>query len=217
MFTGIVEELGTVSKIKVTNNSMQLTLAAKNILVEVKLGDSIAVNGVCLTVTAYTDKDFSVDVMPETLKATTLGKLQQGAKVNLERALAIGGRLGGHFVSGHVDGIGIIQKVEPLANAIYYMVKLDSDLLHYCMNKGAIAVDGTSLTIFGIDGDIITLSLITHTLNHSVLGLAKVGDQVNIECDMLAKYVANLLFAKSDGLQVPTKLDQEFLIRNGFI
>lgn len=211
MFTGIIEELGRVGQIKTVKDSLQLTIKAKNILADIKLGASIAVNGVCLTVTSFNADSFNVDVMPETFRATSLAQLKPQIQVNLEPALAIGGRLGGHFVTGHVDGIGEIIKIEANNNAINYQVKLPPELLRYCLYKGSIAVDGTSLTIFALDNASIGLSLIPHTIKNSILGQKKVGDIVNIECDMLGKYVVNLVTNNTS-----TKIDNDFLKQNGF-
>ncbi len=212
MFTGIIEEIGTVSKVINKSEALELTIAAKQVLSDVKLGDSIAINGVCLTVTSFTASSFSVDVMPETFRATSLASIKNGAAVNLERALAVGGRMGGHFVTGHVDGTGEIIKIEPASNALNYTIRCDKSLLKYCILKGSIAVDGTSLTIFGLDSTTFQLALIPHTVKNSLLGQKKVGDRVNIECDMLGKYVVNMLQSHSE-----TPINQTFLQQHGFI
>lgn len=212
MFTGIIEELGRIDKINKQNKAMQITIQAQRIMHGLQLGDSIAVNGVCLTVTDFKKQSFTVDVMPETFLATTMSSEKTGSLVNLERALAIGGRLGGHFVTGHVDGVGEITAIIPLDNAMNYTIKLDSELLKYCIYRGSVAVDGTSLTIFGVDKTGIKIALIPHTIKNTVLGYKKVGDQVNIECDLLGKYVNNLLLQN-----VSPTIDQNFLLQNGFI
>ena len=160
MFTGIIEELGVVANIQRTGDSFVLTIEAKKILEDVHLGDSIAVNGVCLTVTSFTRKQFTVDVMPETVKASSLNALKRGSKVNLERAMAAGGRFGGHFVSGHIDGTGVIKSKQALENAIYYEIEAPSDILRYVIVRGSITVDGTSLTVFGVTNE--TFYFITH-------------------------------------------------------
>ncbi|WP_102029275.1 riboflavin synthase [Salirhabdus sp. Marseille-P4669] len=213
MFTGIIEELGVVKTINKAEKAIVMEIEAKEIVKDVGLGDSISVNGVCLTVTKYNDKSFLVDVMPETVNATSLEQLKVGSKVNLERAMAANGRFGGHFVSGHVDAIGTIIKKEPLANAVYYTIKVPKEYAPYFMLKGSVAIDGTSLTIFGVDEQTITISLIPHTTSHTVLGDKNEGDIVNIECDMLAKYVANIL-AKGEK---DSAINKQFLKENGFL
>lgn len=193
MFTGIIEEIGTIKKIAIKNEAMELHIKSNHILSDIKLGDSIAVNGVCLTVTSFGQDFFTVDIMPETFRATSMSTLVENSKVNLERALSIGDRLGGHFVTGHVDGTGEITSKEPIDNAVNYTIKINSELLKHCIYRGSIAIDGISLTIFGVSGDSIKLSLIPHTVTHTTLGQKMVGEKVNIECDMLSKHVANLL------------------------
>lgn len=173
MFTGIVEELGTISSMTQSGEAMKLTISANQILSDVKLGDSIAVNGICLTVTHFTTTSFTVDAMPETMKATSLRMLKPSAKVNLERAMAANGRFGGHFVTGHIDGIGTILTTKQHYNAIYYKIAISDELLRYCLHKGSVSVDGTSLTIFDIDESSITISLIPHTVSESVIGEKK--------------------------------------------
>lgn len=199
MFTGIVEEVGTVKQIKQGSESLQLQINAKKILQDVNLGDSISVNGVCLTVTNFTESTFDMDIMPETFHHTALRHLKVGSKVNLERAMSANGRFGGHFVSGHVDGIGKIVHRETRDNAEYYKIQVSPELSKYMMLKGSVSVDGTSLTIFGIENDVFTISLIPHTQEATILSTKNVGDEVNIECDMLLKYVYQLLNGKEQG------------------
>lgn len=220
MFTGIIEEIGTIQQVKSLNEAMQLTINAKIVINGVKLGDSISVDGVCLTVTAFDKNSFNVDIMPETFKATTLSLAKISSYINLERALAVGDRLGGHFVSGHIDGVGIINQIEPHSNAVYFILEVDDKLIKYCIDKGSIAIDGISLTIFKIDRNFITLSLIPHTLKHTGLGKKYVGNKVNIECDMLGKYVLNSLSKdsiNSSKIEDNSRIDESFLNRNGFI
>lgn len=194
MFTGIVEELGKVKEIKHESaNSVQLIIQASTITSDINIGDSIAVNGICLTVTDYSKESFSLDVMPETIKATSLHALDAGSPVNLERAMPANGRFGGHFVSGHIDGTGKITRKERLENAIYYDIELPEELQMYLLKKGSIAVDGVSLTIFEVNGPTFTISLIPHTVSQTVLGEKGLGDAVNIECDMLAKHVEQMI------------------------
>ncbi len=196
MFTGIIEEIGHIKKIATKNQAMELSIGATKILEDVKLGDSIAINGVCLTVTDFSKDSFSVDVMPETFRATSMATLSVGSPLNLERALAIGDRLGGHFVTGHVDGVAKITQIMPIDNAVNYTLEMDSELIKHCIFRGSIAVDGISLTIFGVTDNNIQLSLIPHTVSHTILGSKKVGEKVNIECDMLSKHVANIIDKK---------------------
>ena len=193
MFTGIIQEIGYITDISTNNEAMQITIGATKVLEDVKLGDSIAVNGVCLTVTSFTKESFCIDVMPETFRATSMAGLTVGSPLNLERSLAVGDRMGGHFVTGHVDGIAKIVEKTPLDNAVYYTLEMDKELIKYCIMKGSIAVDGISLTIYGVTDNQIKLSLIPHTVIHTILGSKNVGDIVNIECDMLSKHVANLI------------------------
>ncbi|TCP31718.1 riboflavin synthase alpha chain [Scopulibacillus darangshiensis] len=189
MFTGIIEEVGTVTSIESSGDAIVMTINAPYILEDAKLGDSIAVNGVCLTIKEMASSHFTVDLMPETVKATSLRQCGAGAKVNLERAMAADGRFGGHFVSGHVDGIGTIIKKEPKDNAVYYEIEVTEELSRYMIYKGSVTVDGTSLTIFGLREHTFTLSLIPHTLTHTILGEKIPGDIVNIETDMVGKYL----------------------------
>ncbi|HLR61470.1 MAG TPA: riboflavin synthase [Lentibacillus sp.] len=194
MFTGIIEEKGTIKQIKqVSEKSIQMTIESANVLEDVQVGDSISINGICLTVTAFSDTSFEVDVMPETMKATSLQMLAEGSNVNLERSMSANGRFGGHFVSGHVDGVGTIVRKEKKENAIYYDVEMPDELAIYFIMKGSVAVDGVSLTVFGISGSTFTLSLIPHTVSETILGDKGKNDIVNIECDMLAKHVKNML------------------------
>ncbi|MCM3764308.1 riboflavin synthase [Neobacillus niacini] len=217
MFTGIIEEIGVITNIQRTGSSFVLTIGAKKILEDVHLGDSIAVNGVCLTVTSFTGNRFTVDVMPETVKATSLQSLTRGSKVNLERAMAAGGRFGGHFVSGHIDGTGIIKRKESHENAVYYEIEAAPELLQYVILRGSIAVDGTSLTVFGVSDDNFTLSLIPHTLSETVLGQKGPGDIVNLECDMIGKYVGHFLKNQSRNPQKSKSgITASFLEENGF-
>lgn len=194
MFTGIIEEKGTIKQIEqVSKKSIQLTIDALKVMEDIHVGDSIAVNGICLTVTDFSDDAFQVDVMPETMKATSLRMLEEGSQVNLERSMPADGRFGGHFVSGHVDGTGTIIRKKKQENAIYYDIKVPDELAIYMMTKGSIAVDGISLTIFGVNESTVTISLIPHTVSETILGDKNGGDIVNIECDMLAKHVENIL------------------------
>lgn len=213
MFTGIVEEMGEIETIKqVSPQAVILEIRADKIMADVSHGDSIAVNGICLTVTAFTSDSFQVDVMPETVKATSLNRLAAGSNVNLERSIPANGRFGGHFVSGHVDSTGKITGKQERENAIYYTIAIPEALAIYFMKKGSVAVDGISLTVFEHTADSFTVSLIPHTVAETVLGVKDVGDIVNVECDMLAKYVGKMLGkpGKSENIS------KDFLTANGF-
>ncbi|KGX93813.1 riboflavin synthase subunit alpha [Pontibacillus halophilus JSM 076056 = DSM 19796] len=214
MFTGIIEELGKVESIREGNEALELTVQASTVLEDVSLGDSIAVNGVCLTVTHFSSHEARFDVMPETYKATSLRELKKGSEVNLERSMAAGGRFGGHMVTGHVDGVGTIVQKERESNAVYYDIRLPDELMSYFVYKGSVAVDGTSLTVFGVKSNTITISLIPHTMEHTVLGHKGVGDTVNIETDLIGKYVVNLLSNSSHGKE--SNVTEQFLKDNGF-
>lgn len=213
MFTGIVEELGMIQAVTRSGHAFQFRISCKKVLEEVAIGDSIAVNGVCLTVATFTKTDFVVDVMPETVKATTMQTLEVGNVVNLERAMATNGRFGGHFVSGHVDGIGKILKIRQVENAIYLDIKAEEHLQKYLIDKGSVTVDGTSLTVFGVTEMGFVISLIPVTQSDSVIGQKRIGDLVNIECDMLAKYMEKLMTNK----QKTGNITAEMLTENGFL
>ncbi|WP_404403349.1 riboflavin synthase [Jeotgalibacillus malaysiensis] len=211
MFTGLIEEVGTVHNLQKGKNSMILTIECYKILDDAKIGDSISINGVCLTVTDLSAHQFSVDVMPETMKSTTLHELKKGSKVNLERAMAAVGRFGGHFVSGHVDGTGVIQSMKREENAIYIYIQVPEELIKYFMMKGSVAVDGTSLTVFDVQKNAFMISLIPQTADDTIIASKSPGSIVNIECDMIAKYVQNLIQPQSTGI------DESYLRENGFM
>lgn len=209
LFTGIIEEIGVITSIQRKPRALEITIRAKNVLDDVKRGDSISVNGVCLTVSSFTNELFVVDVIPETFNSTTLSLLKVNSKVNLERAMAAKGRFGGHFVSGHVDGIGVIRSIKKETNAISKKIELNPTLMKYMMVKGSVSIDGTSLTVFHVERTSITISLIPTTQSDSLLGQKGIGEKVNIECDMLAKY--------SERLQTSsTNMSKEWLQEQGF-
>ncbi len=216
MFTGIIEEVGSIEQIKQTGEAIVMTIASKQLLTDVHLGDSIAVNGVCLTVTAFDKERFSVDLMPETVRNTSLRHLTRGSKVNLERAMAANGRFGGHFVSGHVDGIGEIVKKQRQDNAVYYEIKVSDDLRKYIVVKGSIAIDGTSLTVFNVTDDSFIISIIPHTLQETIIGLKGPGDIVNIECDMIGKYIEQFINQRFTQSNNKSTLTASFLEEHGF-
>lgn len=215
MFTGIVEEIGTVSAIRPGSNSLQLSIRCTTVLSDVKKGDSIAVNGVCLTVSGFSSNQFTADVMPETVKATTLQALRLGSLVNLERAMAANGRFGGHIVSGHVDGRGEIVSIRQKENAVYMEISAAADLLKYFIPKGSVTVDGTSLTVFEVTQKGFIISLIPVTQEASIVGRKRTGDQVNVECDMFAKYIERLMTTNkgnsTGGLTMDTLATSGFL------
>lgn len=212
MFTGIIEDIGTVKTLQSDRRSMEITVISPKIVADVKLGDSIAVNGVCLTVTHYNDQELTMDVMPETVKATNLQQLTVGNAVNLERAMPANGRFGGHFVSGHVDGVGKILRKRPMANAVYIDIELSEDLTSYCIPKGSITIDGTSLTLFHVEKNSVTVSLIPHTYKETVLGIKNVGALVNIETDLVGKYIIHQL----KGSQQSSTITKDYLAKHGF-
>ncbi|WP_175991337.1 riboflavin synthase [Bacillus sp. Marseille-Q1617] len=216
MFTGIIEEIGKINKIKKSASSMILTITAKKVLKDVHIGDSISVNGVCLTVTSFTESRFQVDVMPETFEATTLRSLSAGSHVNLERAMAAGGRFGGHFVNGHVDGIGTIKRLEQVENAVYVEISIPKELSPFFIMKGSVAIDGTSLTVFGLSDDSITVSLIPQTRGDTILGHKKTGDMVNLECDVMAKYFHRFYEQAQRKKSSSSNISYEFLNQHGF-
>jgi riboflavin synthase len=217
MFTGIVEEMGSIKQIAQKGNTLSLSIYAKKIMPDLKVGDSISVNGVCLTVTNFMDDFFRVDVMPETFKATSLSTIKEGTKVNLERAMSANGRFGGHFVTGHVDGVGKILRKTPKENAIYYDIQISDQYRHLSLHKGSIAIDGISLTLFDVSSSHITVSLIPHSANETVLGYKKAGDFVNLEFDMIAKYLYRFYQIGDDKTSAIQGIDQDFLKQNGFM
>lgn len=214
MFTGIVEEIGTVHSILPGAQSLKLVIEAKMVLQDVQHGDSIAVNGVCLTVTHFTTTRFHADVMPETFHATSLRTLRRGSKVNLERAMTVNGRFGGHFVSGHVDAVGEIISKHHVENAIYVTISIPSSLDLYMLSKGSVALDGTSLTLFDVQPSHITVSLIPHTQEVTILATKDVGELVNVECDLLAKYVGKMI---QQPKRNESSITFDFLDQHGFL
>ena len=209
MFTGIVEEVGHVASVRTKPQAMELTISCALILEDIKRGDSISINGVCLTVSTFDSSTFTVDVIPETVKSSTMISLKAGGRVNLERAMPANGRFGGHFVSGHIDGVGTIRSVKKEANAVTKTIELNPQLMKYMMLKWSIAVDGTSLTIFALGHNTVTISLIPTTQEDSLLGEKGIGDKVNIECDLLAKYTERVQTAEP-------KINRSWLAENGF-
>ncbi|MDR3589791.1 MAG: riboflavin synthase [Negativicutes bacterium] len=216
MFTGLVEELGKVKTVVKGAMSVRLTVSARTILGDVKLGDSIAVNGTCLTVVDYSDSWFTADVMPETVDRTALAGLKAGDSVNLERTLRVGDRLGGHIVNGHVDGVGTIRSKQQRDNAIVFRIEASAEVLRYIVKKGSVAIDGISLTVVDTGPDWFTVSLIPHTASVTTLGTKGPGDPVNLENDIIGKYVEKLMSPGPAESGQQKGLTADFLQKNGF-
>ncbi len=214
MFTGIVEEIGAIRRVARGAKSSVLTIGAQTILADVALGDSIAVNGVCLTVTSFTQEAFTADVMHETLNRSSLGTLRPGSSVNLERAMAANGRFGGHIVSGHIDGTGTVSEIRRDDNAIWYTIQAGERLMRYIVEKGSIAIDGISLTVAAVERNFFKVSIIPHTASQTTLSQRKTGDIVNLENDCIGKYVEKLLFGEKE--LSPSGITKEFLQKFGY-
>lgn len=216
MFTGIVEEIGTVQSVLKGVKSAKIVIRAQKVLEDVKLGDSISTNGVCLTVTDFTSHSFAVDVMAETMARSNLKSLVPGSKVNLERALRLGDRLGGHLVSGHIDGVGIIKDFEKEDNAVWVSVGAPPEILKYVIYKGSIAIDGISLTVAYVDGHVLKVSVIPHTREVTTLLTKSIGDEVNLECDMIGKYIEKFLTFQGPAAPA-SRINLDFLAQHGFL
>lgn len=214
IFTGIIEEMGKVLKIEKGRESFQISIKASEVVKDLKLGDSIAINGVCLTAIEFDSNYFKADVMPETLHHTSLKNLRNGDQVNLERAIRVGDRLGGHLVQGHVDGIGIIREKQKKDIATIIRIKAPLSVLNYTVSKGSIAIDGISLTIVDVGNDSFSVSLIPHTGLITTLGFKKIGDEVNLESDIIGKYIEK--FIKLDNKEASSNISMNFLSKHGF-
>lgn len=217
MFTGIVEEIGKVQSIRRGEKSSTLTISASFVLETTLIGDSICTNGVCLTVTKINNNSFEADVMAETLRRSNLGVLKIGSHVNLERALTLDKRLGGHLVSGHIDGVGEIISREKEDNAVWITIKASPDILKFIIEKGSIAIDGISLTVAYVDEYVFKVSIIPHTGTNTTLLDKLQGETVNLECDQLGKYVEKLLGLQKQENVVNNRINEDFLKINGFI
>lgn len=193
MFTGIIEEVGTIKSISNLGRETRIVIQASKILMNTAIGDSIAVNGICLTVTDMADDNFTADVMPETLRRSNLANLSPRSQVNLERALKLSSRLGGHIVSGHIDGTGVLLSAAKEQNAIVMRIRADANLLRYMVEKGSVALDGVSLTLVSAGFSEFAVSIIPHSAKSTIISSYKPGDPINIECDLIGKYVERLL------------------------
>ena len=211
MFTGIIEETGVLKE----QNGGNLVIQADKVLEDVHLGDSIAVNGVCLTVTEFQKNWFRADVMAETLRRSSLGTLKKGSRVNLERAMAANGRFGGHIVSGHIDGTGTVENMQREGNAIWVTISCGAALLRYIAEKGSIAIDGISLTVAEVRENGFRVSIIPHTGEETTLLARRTGDMVNLETDIIDKYVERLMLPQEPE-EKKIGIDLEFLRENGF-
>ena len=216
MFTGIVEEKGKVKSIKKGAKSAMLSIEGNKIFEDVHLGDSIAVNGVCLTVTSYSKNVFTADVMNETLKRSSLGSLKNGSEVNLERAMAANGRFGGHIVSGHIDGTGVISDMSKDDIAIWVTISTTAEILRLIVEKGSIAIDGISLTVARVSTTDFAVSVIPHTGANTTLLDKKVGDVVNLENDITGKYIEKLLGLSKEEKKPESRITKDFLTKYGF-
>lgn len=217
MFTGIIEETGRIRQISRGTQSVKLSIEASHVLEDTRVGDSISTNGICLTVVEMDSRSFTVDVMAETLRRTGLNNLTTGSRVNLERAMRLSDRLGGHLLSGHVDGVGVISKITTEDIARVIRIDTTPELLRYIVPKGSLAIDGISLTVVDADERSFSVSVIPHTASVTTLTDKKPGDTVNLETDMIAKYVEKLIKkGNAHGKEVDQGIDMSFLSENGF-
>ncbi len=216
MFTGLVEEVGVLKGIQKGSQSAALTIGCSEVLRGTKIGDSIAVNGVCLTVTGMGSTSYTADVMHETMNRSSLGQLSVGDYVNLERAMPADGRFGGHIVAGHIDGTGTIQNIEKDDNAIWYTVNTDPSILRYVVEKGSVTIDGISLTVAYVDDRCFKVSIIPHTQKETNLRYKNRGSMVNLECDIIGKYVEKLMRPAPEAEKTERKLTESFLMEHGF-
>jgi riboflavin synthase len=219
MFTGIIEGLGTLTAVQPSGQGARLSVASGVSLEATGIGDSIAVNGACLTAVTISENCFEVDVSPETFRHTTLGSARVGDRVNLERALRLGDRLDGHLVSGHIDGTGVIRQRRPLANAIIVTVSVPKELTRYMIHKGSVAVDGVSLTINSLGPESFEVSIIPHTAELTTVGFKQPGSRVNIETDMIGKYIERFITTPGDETSAGEKkdIDIALLAKSGFM
>jgi riboflavin synthase len=217
MFSGIVEEMGAVTVLRKTLAGARLTILAATVMDDLKIGDSVSVNGICLTVVSRSERDFSVEVSPETLSVSTLGGFAVGMPVNLERAMKLNERIGGHLVAGHVDGVGVIRSRQQDSNAIVFTIGAPMEILRYCVTKGSITVDGISLTINAVTEHGLSVAIIPHTAKVTILGLKQVNDPVNLESDLIGKYVERLLQERGQVPKPTISIDTDYLQKRGLI
>lgn len=218
MFTGIVEALGSVKTIKLNAQGARIVINCADLdMSDVKLGDSIATNGICLTVVDFDRNSYSADVSKETLTRTGFANYSSGQKVNLEKAMLPTTRFGGHMVSGHVDGVGTVLSINNVGNSIEYWIEIADELKQYVAEKGSITVDGTSLTINSIDNNRFRLTIVPHTTEQTIISTYKVGQQVNLEVDLIARYIERLLFCRDQQADKPSGINKELLMKSGFI
>lgn len=223
MFTGLIEEIGEIVSVKRDTKTYKLSVCANRIFEDLKLGDSVAVNGVCLTASTISGNVFTADVMPETIERTALSKLKSGSRVNLERAMPLNGRFGGHIVAGHIDGVGVIMSKKQDSNAVRLTITAKPEILKYIVEKGSIAINGVSLTVTYVDSSAFGVSIIPHTSNETTLLSYEIGTAVNLECDIVGKYIEKLMnYGNSEAADNADKtsasggIDMEFLSRCGF-
>lgn len=218
MFSGIIEEMGALKSIENNLGGARLSILAATVLEDLKIGESVSVSGTCLTVTGIENEDFAVDVSSETLKRTTLGSATVGEPVNLERAMALNERIGGHLVTGHIDGIGIIRERAQNGNSFHLTIEATENIVRYCVEKGSITVDGISLTINSVSERSFSVAIIPHTAKVTTMGLKQIGDSVNLETDLIGKYVERLLQASGHlpGNPKPV-IDRDYLQERGLI
>ncbi|WP_026881912.1 riboflavin synthase [Clostridium akagii] len=218
MFTGLIEEIGTVQVIETNKKSSRITVKGKSIIEGAKVGDSISTNGVCLTIEELRPSSFTADVMAETMSRSNLSNLKTGQTVNLERSVKVGDRLGGHIVSGHIDGTGIITSYAKDDNAFWITIGTNDKILKYVVEKGSVALDGVSLTVAYVDHDCFKVSIIPHTSQETTLLKKSLGYKMNIECDVIGKYVEKLLgIQKEPEEKKQNVINSDFLTENGFI
>lgn len=217
MFTGIIEEVGILESFSTGNGFGVMEIKCSEVLKETRLGDSIATNGVCLTVKEKNSNSFKAEVMGETLAKSNLGNLKVGDKLNLERALRLSDRLGGHIVSGHIDGVGTIISIKEESNGTWFTISAPKEVLKYVIYKGSIGIDGISLTVAYVDQEVFKVSVIPHTLDNTILPYKKVNSKVNLECDLVGKYIEKLFTRKDEQAEVgESSITMEFLKNSGF-